>query len=107
MLNGVPDDIPFIDLVAPHLELEQELTGVFRRALHTAGFIGGRMGEDFDAAVAAFCSTNCPIAVSSAPDALRFAMMTCGVQRGDVLFTVPHTSRATTEAMSKVGAVPG
>src|SRR5216683_1606034 len=33
------DQIPFLDLVTPHKELEQELTNVFRSALHSAGVI--------------------------------------------------------------------
>ena len=45
----------FLILITPHVELEQELTEVFRRALHTAGFIGGPMVEDFEKAFAAFC----------------------------------------------------
>jgi dTDP-4-amino-4,6-dideoxygalactose transaminase len=106
MFNSVSNSIPFLDLVTPHVELEQELTGVFRRALHTAGFIGGPMVEDFEEAFAAFCSTNFSIAVSSGTDALRFAIMTCGVQPGDVVLTVPHTFIATTEAISQAGAVP-
>jgi dTDP-4-amino-4,6-dideoxygalactose transaminase len=106
MFNSVSNSIPFLDLVTPHLELEQELTGVFRRALHTAGFIGGPMVEDFEEAFAAFCSTNFSIAVSSGTDALRFAIMTCGVQPGDAVLTVPHTFIATTEAISQAGAVP-
>jgi dTDP-4-amino-4,6-dideoxygalactose transaminase len=106
MFNSVSNSIPFLDLVTPHLELEQELTGVFRRALLTAGFIGGPMVEDFEEAFAAFCSTNFSIAVSSGTDALRFAIMTCGVQPGDVVLTVPHTFIATTEAISQAGAVP-
>jgi dTDP-4-amino-4,6-dideoxygalactose transaminase len=106
MFNNASNSIPFLDLVTPHLELEQELTGVFRRALHTAGFIGGPMVEDFEEAFAAFCSTNFSIAVSSGTDALRFAIMTCGVQPGDVVLTVPHTFIATTEAISQAGAVP-
>jgi dTDP-4-amino-4,6-dideoxygalactose transaminase len=106
MFNSVSNSIPFLDLVTPHLELEQELTGVFRRALHTAGFIGGPMVEDFEEAFAAFCSTDFSIAVSSGTDALRFAIMTCGVQPGDVVLTVPHTFIATTEAISQAGAVP-
>jgi dTDP-4-amino-4,6-dideoxygalactose transaminase len=106
MFNSVSNSIPFLDLVTPHLELEQELTGVFRRALHTAGFIGGPMVEEFEEAFAAFCSTNFSIAVSSGTDALRFAIMTCGVQPGDVVVTVPHTFIATTEAISQAGAVP-
>ena len=32
--------------------------------------------------------------------------MTCGVQPGDVVLTVPHTFIATTEAISQAGAVP-
>jgi hypothetical protein len=35
--------IPFLDLVSPHRTLESELVAVFRRALDTAGFIGGEM----------------------------------------------------------------
>ena len=106
MFNSVSNSIPFLDLVTPHVELEQELTGVFRRALHTAGFIGGPMVEDFEEAFAAFCSANYSIAVSSGTDALRFAIMTCGVQPGDVVLTVPHTFIATTEAISQAGAMP-
>jgi len=100
------NSIPFLDLVAPHVELEQELTSVFRRALHTAGFIGGPMVEEFEASFAAFCDTKYSIAVSSGTDALRFALMACGIQSGDVVLTVPHTFIATTEAISQAGATP-
>jgi len=106
IFNSASNAIPFLDLVTPHLELEQELTGIFRRVLHTAGFIGGPMVEDFEEAFAAFCSANYSIAVSSGTDALRFAIMTCGVQPGDVVVTVPNTFIATTEAISQAGAVP-
>ncbi len=104
--KNVLDSIPFLDLVSPHVELEQELVGVFRRALRTGGFIGGPMVEEFEKAFAAFCSTRHSIATSSGTDALRFAIMACGVQPGDVVLTVPHTFIATTEAISQAGAVP-
>jgi dTDP-4-amino-4,6-dideoxygalactose transaminase len=104
--NVVPNSIPFLDLVTPHVELEQELTGVFRRALVTAGFIGGPMVEEFEKDFAAFCGANHSIAVSSGTDALRFAIMGCGVKPGDVVLTVPNTFIATTEAISQTGAIP-
>src|SRR5271170_7494081 len=104
--NSIPNTIPFLDLITPHVELEQELTGVFRRALQTAAFIGGPMVDDFEDAFAAFCGVSHSIAVSSGTDALRFAIMTCGVQPGDVVLTVPHTFIATTEAISQAGALP-
>lgn len=98
--------IPFLDLVTPHVELEEELTGVFRRTLHTAGFIGGPMVEEFEQAFAEFCDTKHSIAVNSGTDALRFALMACGIRPGDVVLTVPHTFIATTEAISQAGALP-
>ena len=98
--------IPFLDLVTPHVELEQELTAVFLKVLRTAGFIGGPMVEDFEKAFAAFCHTATAVAVSSGTDALRFALMAGGVKPGDVVVTVPHTFIATTEAISQAGALP-
>jgi dTDP-4-amino-4,6-dideoxygalactose transaminase len=100
------NDIPFLDLVTPHVELEEELTAVFRRALFTAGFVGGPMVEEFEHAFAAFCDTTHSIAVNSGTDALRFAIMACGIQPGDVVLTVPNTFIATTEAISQAGALP-
>src|SRR5271167_4061352 len=98
--------IAFLDLVIPHVELEEELTKVFQKALRTAGFIGGPMVEEFETAFASFCDAEHSIAVSSGTDALRFALMACGVRTGDVVVTVPHTFIATTEAISQAGALP-
>src|ERR1700685_4138378 len=100
------ENIPFLDLVTPHRDLEQQLTGVSRKALLTAGFIGGPMVEEFEKAFAAFCNTSQSIAISSGTDALRFAIMASGILPGDVVLTVPHTFIATTEAISQAGALP-
>ena len=104
--NSVPNSIPFLDLITPHVELEQELVAVFQRALRTAGFIGGPMVEEFEKSFAAFCGTRHSIAISSGTDALRFALMASGIKPGDVVVTVPHTFIATTEAISQAGALP-
>ena len=98
--------IPFLDLVAPHRELENELTDAFRHSLRTAGFVGGPVVERFEEAFATFCDAKHSIAVSSGTDALRFAIMACGVQPGDVVVTVPNTFIATTEAISQARAIP-
>lgn len=100
------DAIPFLDLVTPHLEMEQELITVFRSALHTGGFIGGPVIESFERSFADFCDTRHAVAVSSGTDALRFALMAGGVLAGDVVVTVPHTFIATTEAITQAGALP-
>jgi dTDP-4-amino-4,6-dideoxygalactose transaminase len=98
--------IPFLDLVAPHVELEAELTAVFQQALRTACFIGGAAVENFEKAFASFCGTSHAVGVNSGTDALRFALMAAGVRSGDVVVTVPNTFIATTEAISQTGALP-
>jgi dTDP-4-amino-4,6-dideoxygalactose transaminase len=99
-----PTKIPFLDLVAPHQDLETELLAVVKKAFATAGFIGGPMVEEFEREFAAFCNAEYCVAVNSGTDALRFAFMAAGVEPGDVIITVPHTFIATTEAISQAGA---
>ncbi len=96
--------IPFLDLVTPHVELEQELTEVFKRALHTASFIGGPLVEQFERGFADFCGVNYCVGASNGTDALRFALTAAGVKAGDVAITVPNTFIATVEAISQAGA---
>jgi dTDP-4-amino-4,6-dideoxygalactose transaminase len=100
------DSIPFLDLVTPHRELEEELISVFREALRTATFVGGSMVQQFENAFATFCETDHCIGVGSGTDALRFAIIAAGVQAEEVVVTVPNTFIATTEAISQAGAIP-
>lgn len=101
-----PAFIPFLDLITPHRELEHELVEAFRKCLRTASFVGGSPVEEFETTFAAFCDAKHAVALNSGTDALRFALMACGVQQGDVVLTVPHTFIATTEAISQAGALP-
>jgi dTDP-4-amino-4,6-dideoxygalactose transaminase len=98
--------IPFLDLVTPHLELEEELVSIFRTALRKASFIGGPLVEDFERDFAQFCDAKCCVGVGNGTDALRFALLAAGVRAGDTVVTVPNTFIATTEAISQVGAMP-
>lgn len=100
------NSVPFLDLVAPHREMEAELTEVFRTALQTAGFVGGPTVQRFEDAFAGFCGSSSCVGVGSGTDAVRFALIAAGVKPGDVVITVPNTFIATTEAISQAGAVP-
>ncbi len=104
--DKVSGDIPFLDLITPHRELEQELVGAFRHGLRTAGFVGGPVVEKFEEAFASFSNCNHALAVSSGTDALRFAILACGIKAGDVVLTVPNTFIATAEAISQARAIP-
>ena len=97
-------DVPFLDLVTPHVEMEEELVALFRTALHSAAFIGGKPVQDFEDAFAKFCDVDHCVGVGSGTDALRFALIAAGVSPGDSVLTVPNTFIATTEAITQAGA---
>src|ERR1039457_1153092 len=98
--------IPFLDLVAPHEEMKEELCAVFETALRTGGFIGGPMVEAFERGFAGFCDSRPCIGVGGGTDALRFTLLAAGVKANDIVITVPNTFIATTEAISQAGARP-
>jgi len=60
----------------------------------------------FESAFAEFCGTRHCVGVSSGTDALRFALLACGIGRADAVLTVPNSFVATAEAISQAGAVP-
>jgi dTDP-4-amino-4,6-dideoxygalactose transaminase len=103
---SVTKGIPFLDLLAPHRELKDELCEVFVKALETAGFIGGPMVQGFETDFAKYSDAQHCIGVGSGTDALRFALIAAGIQPGDIVVTVPNTFIATTEAISQAGARP-
>jgi dTDP-4-amino-4,6-dideoxygalactose transaminase len=72
-------NIPFVDLVSLHRELETELVDVCRKAIQTAGFIGGPEVAGFEREFAEFCGAKHCVGVNSGTDALRFALTAAGV----------------------------
>jgi dTDP-4-amino-4,6-dideoxygalactose transaminase len=98
--------IPFLDLITPHRELEEDLVEVFRDCLRNASFVGGPQVQAFEQEFAQFCETKYCIAVNSGTDALRFSLIAAGIVSGDEVITVPNTFIATTEAISQAGAKP-
>lgn len=98
--------IPFLDLVSPHLELEDELVEVCRNTLKSAAFIGGAAVEGFEKEFGRFCGVSHCAGAGSGTDALRFALIAAGVQPGDTVVTVSNTFIATVEAITQAGAAP-
>jgi dTDP-4-amino-4,6-dideoxygalactose transaminase len=96
--------IPFLDLVTPHRELEEELVAAARSAIRSAGFIGGPEVEGFEREFAEYCGAKYCVGVANGTDAVRFAVMASGVGPGDAVITVPHTFIATVEGISQAGA---
>src|SRR5437868_14888647 len=100
------EQIPFLDLITLHKELEEELRSTLRDTLRSAGFVGGPKVNEFERAFAKFCDAAHCVGVASGTDAVRFALTAAGVKPGDIVVTVPHTFIATTEAISQAGGRP-
>jgi dTDP-4-amino-4,6-dideoxygalactose transaminase len=99
-------NIPFLDLVTPHVELEKEFNAIFKQALESAAFIGGPAIEGFEREFASFCEVDFCAAVSSGTSALHYALVAAGVLPGDSVITVANTFIATAEAITQSGALP-
>lgn len=96
--------IPFVDLVTPHRELEEELVEAVRRAVRSAAFIGGPEVEAFEHEFAEYCGAQYCVGLASGTDAVRFALMAAGVGPEDAVVTVANTFIATVEGISQAGA---
>src|SRR5262245_9393907 len=96
--------IPFLDLITPNRQLEDEMVAAVRAALRSARFIGGPEVEGFEQEFAAYCGAKYCVGVSSGTDAVRFALMAGGLKPGDAVVTVANTFIATVEGISQAGA---
>lgn len=103
-ISSHSDLVPFVDLVTPHRVLEEELVAVFREALRSAQFIGGPQVEAFEREFADYCGSSECVGVANGTDAVRLALVACGVGRGDAVITVANTFIATVEAITMAGA---
>lgn len=105
-MHDAEGPVPFLDLITPHLELEDALTDAFRQAVRTAAFVGGPAVDAFERDFAAFCAVDHCAGVANGTDAVLLALRGAGIGPGQVVVTVPNTFIATTEAIVQAGARP-
>jgi dTDP-4-amino-4,6-dideoxygalactose transaminase len=98
--------VPFLDLKAQHLPIQEAISAAIREVIDTSSFAGGPMVAKFETEFAAYCGTEHAIGVGSGTEALWFSLLALGIGPGDEVITVPHTFVATAEAISACGAKP-
>ena len=96
--------IPLVDLVAAHAEVADEVDLRLRAVFETAGFVGGPVVAEFEAAYARFVGVEHCIGVANGTDALELVLRGMGVGRGDDVVLPAHTFVATAEAVERAGA---
>lgn len=98
--------VPFLDLRAPYLELQDEIDDAIGHVLGRGSFILGKEVDAFEHAFASYLGVHHCIGVGSGLDALHIAIRALGAGPGDEVLVPANTYIATWLAVSYAGAVP-
>lgn len=98
--------IPFLDLKAAYLELQQDIDDAIARVLNSGLYILGEEVTAFEAEWAAYCEARYAVGVGNGLDALYLALTALGVGPGDEVIVPSNTFIATWLAVSRCGASP-
>ncbi len=98
--------IPQTDPRAGYRAQKTEIDAAIARVLDSGQYILGREVESFESAFAGFLGVAHGIGCASGTDAIELALRACGIEAGDLVFTVSHTAVATVAAIEHAGGTP-
>lgn len=98
--------IPLVDLKAQYDTIRGEVNAAIQQVLDQGQFILGPEVQAFEEEIADYCGTKFALGVASGTDALRLALLACGVGPADEVITTPFTFVATAETIIQCGATP-
>jgi len=98
--------VPFVDLTAAHVELQDELESAFRRVMQSSWFILGEEVDAFEREFATYCGAKHCIGVGNGLDALHLILEAYEIGKGDEVIVPANTFIATWLAISYAGARP-
>lgn len=98
--------IPLVDLKAQYERTKDEIDKAIQGVIHSGQFILGSEVKAFESEIAAYCGTKYAIGVASGTDALRLALLACGISAGDEVITTPFTFIAAAGAITQCDATP-
>jgi len=98
--------VPIVDLKVQYNSIKEEVDAAIQNVIQSGQFILGPEVSTFEEKMAAYCGTKYAIGVASGTDALKLALIACGIQPGDEVITTPFTFAATVEVIVQCGAIP-
>lgn len=101
-----PSSVPFIDLVAQHQTIADEVLAAARRVFNSQAFILGEEVAALEQEVADYCDSTHAIGCASGTDALILSLMGLNVGPGDEVITTPFSFFATASSVTRLGATP-
>lgn len=98
--------VPYINLSAQFLNLEEALACEFKRVMSSGSFILRDDVKKFETNMASYLDVRNVIGVNSGTDALYLATEAIDLGPGDEVITVAHSFVATVAAITRTGAEP-
>ncbi|MBW4628879.1 MAG: aminotransferase class V-fold PLP-dependent enzyme [Brasilonema octagenarum HA4186-MV1] len=98
--------VPFLNLKAPYLELQQELDAAYRRVMESGWYILGQEVEAFETEFATYCGTQYCVGVGNGLEALHLILRAMEIGSGDEVIVPANTYIATWLAVTYAGAIP-
>lgn len=98
--------IQFVDLAAQYQQIKPEIDAALAKVCARGDFVLGEDVKLFEQEFAAFCQVPHCVAVANGTEALKLALLACGVGPGDEVITCTHTFIATVFAIHQAGAKP-
>jgi dTDP-4-amino-4,6-dideoxygalactose transaminase len=98
--------IPLTDLKAQYLALKGEIDQAIKQTVENTQFILGPEVKALEKDIAAYLGVKYAVGVASGTDALLLSLLACGIGPDDEVITTPFTFIATSETVSRCGAIP-
>ncbi|MFH1624337.1 MAG: DegT/DnrJ/EryC1/StrS family aminotransferase [Pseudomonadota bacterium] len=98
--------IPMVNLKVQYEGMRNEIDGAIREVLKGGNFILGPSVDELEKEIASYLGTKYAVGLASGTDALRLALLACGVGQGHEVITASFTFISTAETIVSVGAKP-
>lgn len=95
-----------VDFEREYKEIGKEIREAINKVLESGWFILGEEVTNFEKEFSKYIGTKYGVGLSSGTDAIMISLTALGVENGDEVITVSHTSGATTMAILLTGAKP-
>lgn len=95
-----------MDLVAQYQQIKPEVDAAMAKVCAHGDFVLGEDVKLFEQEFAAFCQAPHCVTVANGTEALKLALLACGIGAGDEVITCTHTFIATVAAIHQAGARP-
>lgn len=99
-------DVPLVDLAAVNQGLKEQVLAEVSHLLDSGAFTNGPAVGAFERSFASYCGSRFCVGTASGLDALRLALLACGVEEGEEVIVPAMTFVATLEAVTQAGGRP-